>query len=456
MTCCVPGTDAQFYGFLSAVYVVLALAWAFLCWRHYRELLPMQMYISGTVAFLVLEMLALFGYYRYVNKHGGGAGSLAFLLVTAVLSAGRTTLSLFLLLIVSMGLSVVTQSLGAVMPRVWALTAFHFVFGVAYSVGTVKVALDTAPAWVVLALIFPLSVTLTAFLMWIIVSLNGTILFLKERRQYFKLAMFERLWRILVGGVIATAAFFVLSTVSLSARGSDDYEPSHWRWRWVLLDASLATIYLVVFALIAWLWRPTENNVRFSTSQELAQDDDDAAEFDVEAYERRPEALGMHALGGDASGAGASGVNGANGVNGLSPAAIPTAQPPRARDEFAHEASEGKALFDAGDSSDSDSEDDDDAKKKRPGRAQPHTTVPPVYRRVGADGRPVTVPTGQAANGGYTLPVPAPAPAPGPARVQEDSQIFSMGDSSDDDVDVRSAVSIDLSEDEGLLKSKRD
>lgn len=89
----------------------------------------MQYYISGTIIFLIIEMLAQFAYYRYINKHGGGAGSIAFLFVIAILSAARNSLSFFLLLIVCMGLSVVTQSLGAVMTRVRVLTGFHFVFG---------------------------------------------------------------------------------------------------------------------------------------------------------------------------------------------------------------------------------------------------------------------------------------------------------------------------------------
>lgn len=54
---------------------------------------------------------------------------MAFLFVISILNAARNSLSLFLLLIVSMGLSVVTQSLGAVMTRVRILTGLHFVFG---------------------------------------------------------------------------------------------------------------------------------------------------------------------------------------------------------------------------------------------------------------------------------------------------------------------------------------
>ncbi|WWD16902.1 hypothetical protein CI109_101334 [Kwoniella shandongensis] len=288
----------NFYLLLSVVYFGLGCGWAYLCVKHLRELLPMQYYISGTIVFLVIEMLAQFAYYRYINKHGGGTTSLVFLFVIAILNAARNSLSFFLLLIVSMGLSVVTQSLGPVMNKVRLLTAFHFIFGVLYSVGTVQVELDSASLMIVLVLIFPLALTLTAFLMWIIVSLNGTIMHLQARKQRHKLQMFQRLWRILILSVIAVAAFFVVSSMSLSNRLDEDYAPNNWKYRWILLDGSLATIYLFAFAAIAYLWRPTRDNVRFSTSQELATDE---AEADAEDYEigdlengGRHQPLGQH------------------------------------------------------------------------------------------------------------------------------------------------------------------
>lgn len=68
-------------------------------------------------------------YPSYINKNGGGAGALAFLIVISILNAARNSLSFFLLLIVSMGLSVVTPSLGDVMSRIRILTGLHFIFG---------------------------------------------------------------------------------------------------------------------------------------------------------------------------------------------------------------------------------------------------------------------------------------------------------------------------------------
>ncbi|WRT65287.1 uncharacterized protein IL334_002230 [Kwoniella shivajii] len=281
----------NFYAALSLVYFVLGCGWAYLCVQQLRELLPMQYYISGTIVFLIIEMLAQLAYYRYINKHGGGTTSVVFLFVIAILNAARNSLSFFLLLIVSMGLSVVTQSLGAVMTRVRILTALHFIFGVMYSVGTVEVELDSASLLIVLLMIFPLALTLTAFLMWIIVSLNGTIMHLQARKQRYKLQKFQRLWRILIISVIAVAGFFVVSSMSLSNRLDEDYAPNNWKYRWILLDGSLATIYLCAFAAIAWLWRPTRDNVQFSMSQELAQDE---AEADAEDYEIDSLEAGRH------------------------------------------------------------------------------------------------------------------------------------------------------------------
>jgi hypothetical protein len=65
--------------------------------------------------------------------------------------------------------------------------------------------------------------------------------------------------------VIAIAAFFVVSSLSLSNRLDEDYAPRNWRYRWILLDGSLALIYLMVFMAVAWLWRPVSIPSRSSS-----------------------------------------------------------------------------------------------------------------------------------------------------------------------------------------------
>lgn len=59
-----------FYGFLAVVYGLIGVAWAVLCLKFRREILPIQHYISATIAFIVVEMVAISGYYRYLNNSG--------------------------------------------------------------------------------------------------------------------------------------------------------------------------------------------------------------------------------------------------------------------------------------------------------------------------------------------------------------------------------------------------
>lgn len=61
-----------FYGALACAYTVIGAVWAFLCYRHRRDILPIQHYVSATILFIIVEMVALSGYYRYLNSSGVG------------------------------------------------------------------------------------------------------------------------------------------------------------------------------------------------------------------------------------------------------------------------------------------------------------------------------------------------------------------------------------------------
>ncbi len=79
--------------------------------------------------FFVVVNGPLLAYYRYLNAHGKGTASTVFLFVVAILDAGRNSLSFFLLLVVSLGLSVVRDNLGPTMRKAQILSISHFVFG---------------------------------------------------------------------------------------------------------------------------------------------------------------------------------------------------------------------------------------------------------------------------------------------------------------------------------------
>jgi len=285
-----PATDypkVNFYFAMFIIYGVLAMYWGWLCYKNAQDLLPLQYYLSGLVGLLVIEMVANWGYYRYLNAHGRGTTSTVFLIVVAILDAGRNSMSFFMLLVVSLGLSVVKESLGRTMIKCQVLAVAHFIFGILYAVGIVELELESTSALVLLIFVIPLAFTLSGFLLWIMYSLNATIAQLRARKQRYKLSMFEMLHRILLFTVLVIAIFFVVSSFSFSGRLAEDYAAKSWKVQWWLLDGWLALLYLVSFVSIAYLWRPSENNRRLAMSDEIAQDEEDAEDYDLESLEHR-------------------------------------------------------------------------------------------------------------------------------------------------------------------------
>ena len=59
-----------FYGALADAYIFMGAGWGFLCWKYRGDILPVQHYVSATIAVIVVETIALSGYYRYLNHSG--------------------------------------------------------------------------------------------------------------------------------------------------------------------------------------------------------------------------------------------------------------------------------------------------------------------------------------------------------------------------------------------------
>jgi len=195
----------------------------------------------------------------------------------------------------------VKESLGRTMLKCQLLAGAHFIFGVLYAVGIVELELESTSAFVLLLFVIPLAFTLSGFLLWILYSLNATISQLAARKQRYKLRMFTLLYRILWATVLVIMVFFVVSSLTFSGRLAEDYGAKSWKVQWWLLDGWLTLLYLFDFVAIAWLWQPSPNNSRLAMFDELAQDEEDAEDYDMEALERRTEAFGLQDHDDDAS-----------------------------------------------------------------------------------------------------------------------------------------------------------
>ncbi|MBW0516464.1 hypothetical protein O181_056179 [Austropuccinia psidii MF-1] len=274
-----------FYAFITLVYLFLGILWGINCHRHRAEILPVQHYISASIVFLVIELATVSGYYKYVNDFGDPTTTNALLVLTSILSAARNAMSFFMLLIVSLGYSIVKDSLGPVMLKVRLLAIAHFFFGVLYAIGLAVFPLEKAGMWIFL-MVFPLAFTLTGFMMWIMGALSHTIENLEARKQTYKKQMFVKLYRILIGAAMVIVIFFFVSSVSFSNRLQQDFAPVTWRTRWFLLDGWLALLYMACFVSIAYLWRPTTRNKYLAMSEEIAQDEEAADEYENQRSDR--------------------------------------------------------------------------------------------------------------------------------------------------------------------------
>lgn len=268
-----------FYGVMSLIYLVLGIVWAVGSFRYWKDILPIQMYISGVLLFLILEMAANYGYLENFN-HSGRSSYLLFGLVV-LLDAARNSLCFFILLLVSLGYSVVKPSLGSTMLRCQLLTLAHFICGCVYTTGALLTDPDRVGP-VVFLFILPLSLTMTTFYVWIMQAMAATIEQLEQRQQQTKLKMFRNLRYAIIGSIGLLLAFFVVNGLFFHKSDDRDFINSQWQTRWFLIDGWLSILFFTIFAAIMWLWRPTANNQKYGL-QELAQDEATADALDLES-----------------------------------------------------------------------------------------------------------------------------------------------------------------------------
>ncbi|TKA29225.1 hypothetical protein B0A50_03735 [Salinomyces thailandicus] len=278
-----------FYASLTIVYAFLALGWAVLYYFHRHDILAVQNYLTAILIFLVVETFLTWLFYDYQNRHGFNTGAKALLVISAILSAARTSFSLFLLLLVCMGYGVVVPSLGRKMLYVRALALTHFTFNLLYALASLTLTPESAGP-LILLIVLPLSATLTTFYIWTLSSLNATLKDLTSRKQTVKAGMYRRLWWAILVSILVIFAFFFLNSWSFAGTSREDFVPKHWQTRWFILDGWLNLVFLADVAFVAYVWRPSANNRRFAMSDEIAQDDDgfeiaslrDSFDFDLE------------------------------------------------------------------------------------------------------------------------------------------------------------------------------
>ncbi|KAI9225145.1 lung seven transmembrane receptor-domain-containing protein [Blastocladiella britannica] len=270
-----------FVGFTCLIYLTVFLLWMGKSAMHWNEILPIQKYISGVIAFLVFE--TAINYFYLLDWNNRGEQSWALLVLSALLNSARNSVSLFILLIVSLGYGVLKPSLGDDMKRCQILAAVHLVFGALYTGFTLKQSDHKSPFILLVAL--PLAITLTAFYIWTLTALTATTQHLQLRRQHFKLHMYTILWRVLLFAGINLALYFITNAVWFARRDDVVFVARWWPYRWFVVDGWLNALYSVAMLAVCWQWRPTENNARYGLEEILADPLEDEFELGDGEYD---------------------------------------------------------------------------------------------------------------------------------------------------------------------------
>ncbi|KXS13874.1 hypothetical protein M427DRAFT_58131 [Gonapodya prolifera JEL478] len=280
----IPGVEYHklpFYGIMSVLYLAVGMVWMGLSLWHWREILPIQNFLSLVIFFIMLENSFTYGFYDYYNNHGSPSNFLLVLVV--VLSAGRNTVSLFILLIVSLGFGVVKPTLGSTMQRCIGLAWVHFVFGNLYIAG--QMVSRDVNLFNFLVFVLPIALAMTVFYIWTFSALAQTIQTLELRRQVHKLSMYRALYRLLIAGMVGLGVFLACMSIAFRGHTEEAWMARNWKIRWLWTEGFLNVLYALIFWSVLFLWRPTANNSRYGlllpTSPEGALDDDDYEAGDV-------------------------------------------------------------------------------------------------------------------------------------------------------------------------------
>eukprot|EP00743_Colponemidia_sp_Colp-15_P004904 GILK01005286.1.p1 GENE.GILK01005286.1~~GILK01005286.1.p1 ORF type:complete len:499 (+),score=74.37 GILK01005286.1:123-1619(+) len=265
-----------FYGWLTLVYVLLAVFWFVLCAMNWKELLMLQNCISAVLVLATLEALIWYVDYNTFNNSGvRSAGPTVFAILASVI---KKTVSRMLVLVVSMGWGVVRPSLGQTTYKVMLLGFVYFVCAAIQEIITTINHTQPISPVIRLLFIFPMAALDLAFFYWIFLSLSTTVAQLQARRQTAKLSLYNRFSKVLIGLVIVSILWILYELIFL-ASGSED---TYWDRIWIF-QGFWNILYVAIMVAIMWLWAPNKNARRYAYHEEINTVDEDEDGEEMEA-----------------------------------------------------------------------------------------------------------------------------------------------------------------------------
>lgn len=280
------------YGILTLCYAVTLALYGFQFFkkRDQNQILPLQRYLLGMLAFLTFDTLVVWSYYDLVNRTAGVTWFVTFyVLFLSILSAAKITFSFFLLLLIALGYGVVSLKLSKkIMTRCKVLAGLHFLASLIYLMGSYHTGLkgstssssdfensDGSASLADIIPLIPVTITLTAYYFLILTSIRQTTANLHKQRQVIKLQLYQNLFRIISFLILLTMAGLVFSSFIFLSMSSSEIIEQNWKGLYFVVDFWPSVTFFGIFLGVAWLWRPTETSYMLAVSQQVSTGEGD-------------------------------------------------------------------------------------------------------------------------------------------------------------------------------------
>merc|ERR1712224_366322 len=83
-----------------------------------------------------------------------------------------------------------------------------------------------------------------------------------------KLVLFEKLWKVLMFSLVVAAVTLVFQIFVFAQDIA-----KQWMYQWLFSDGVSHGLFLIVLAVMMYLWAPNENSNRYAYSQQLASEE---------------------------------------------------------------------------------------------------------------------------------------------------------------------------------------
>ncbi|KAG2691145.1 hypothetical protein I3843_09G217900 [Carya illinoinensis] len=254
-----------FYGFMSLAYLALGLIWFLRFVQLWKDITQLHYHITAVIALGMCEMAVW--YFEYANFNSTGSRPMAITLWAVTFSSVKKTVSRLLLLVVSMGYSVVKPTLGGITSKALILGIIYFIATEALELVEHLGNINDFSGNTKLFLVLPVAFLDSCFILWIFSSLARTLEKLQMRRNMAKLELFRKFTNSLAVSVILSIAWIGFELYF----NATDPLSELWKIAWII-PAFWSLLAYSLLVVICVLWAPSQNPTRYAYLEETGDD----------------------------------------------------------------------------------------------------------------------------------------------------------------------------------------